>query len=823
MTARTLQPRTRCTLTLAVAGTVAGLLLASPAGAAAAASSFDVVDRETVRALMDSSGTVTEAKLIEQLTILGNGTVVLHDPTSGRGVRDLDGFSAPAIKDGKAVYDVAVDGRKDLRTLSDYTGKLPVTVGVAYLLDGKPVKPADLVGKSGDLQVTYTVRNTTAAPTEVSYLDAAGKTVTKTVDVVVPFVGKVDTTLPSGYSQVDAPTAAVGGDGRGGTGLSFNMVLFPPIGTVEQVMTWRARVKDAVVPAVDITVVPASSKRTEVAAATSSFAGGAQSAGDLTVGAQTIDANLLKLQKGAGDLLAGLSQLAAGASTLSTGLNGKAAPGAKKLAAGAGTLAAGTGTLAAGTGELSAGAGQLAPGAAALADGAGTLADKLVLFQGGLTQLNDGISGLPSNPNLAKLQAGIAGLAAGIGGADKPGTVIFGLTQLKTAVSTGGKLKEGLVALQSGVSTLQGKLADAASTSIPGLQAKAANAFAKLTAVATANSCVAPGSGLCADILPALQDSGYLASALDGHAPGALAGGNTALDPGGLQYQLGAASQGLTQMLSGVGQLLVGIDAHSPGTYGATDTGGMLYALNALLLGLDAHTPGTYGATDRGGVLYGLGAVSAGVDALVQTVVATVTGALGSSTSDPLTTLRGGAAALSAGADLIAGGAGEVADGAGQLADGADALNSGAGKLKAGAGQLATGAKELSTGLGSAADGAGKIADGLGKAAPGAKKIQDGAGRLSKEGTSVLATKGAETQASNAEKAATLVAMGHKVDGGALPYGAPEGAVGTAVYKLQLAAETKATNDNAARSAAIVGLLALAGLGSVVLRRRVTS
>ena len=88
-----------------VAG-IAGLTLTSPLGAAAAAQTGDpqVINRETVQAKLDPSGELESARLYSQLTVLGNGTVNVADPSSSKNVRDLDGFSAPMVRDGKAQY-----------------------------------------------------------------------------------------------------------------------------------------------------------------------------------------------------------------------------------------------------------------------------------------------------------------------------------------------------------------------------------------------------------------------------------------------------------------------------------------------------------------------------------------------------------------------------------------------------------------------------------------------------------------------------------------------------------------------------------------------
>jgi putative membrane protein len=136
--------------------------------------------------------------------------------------------------------------------------------------------------------------------------------------------------------------------------------------------------------------------------------------------------------------------------------------------------------------------------------------------------------------------------------------------------------------------------------------------------------------------------------------------------------------------------------------------------------------------------------------------------------------------------------------------------------------KLYAGGTKLADGLDAAADGSGQIADGLNAAKAGNVKIKDGTEALRTQAAVPLATAGAETAASYAERAATMTALDEKGADGALPYGAPAGATGSAAYMFTLAAATSATKDNTTRGLAAIVLLALASLSGFVVRRRVT-
>ena len=444
--------RTARAATVAVAATgVAGLVLTGPAGAAAAASATSVVDRETVQARLGADGEVESVRLYEQLTVVGDGRVEVVDPTSDEGVRDLDGFDAPAVRGGSARHVLDVDGRVERRTVAEHTGELPVTLVPRYVLDGEPVEPADVVGRSGRLEVTYTVRNTTAEPTEVTYAGGRGTDVTETVDLVVPYVGTLESVLPSGFTGVSADGAAVVGDGRGATTVSWSLVLFNPLGEPAQQLEWSADVVDAVLPPAELTVVPvAPGGNGLIANGERTIQEGATGLTTLTGGVVKVDGKLGELQAGAAKLLAGLDQLSAGAEALNEGLAGTAAPGATELAdgleqaeaggaalatglgtlaTGAGTLStglatakAGSGTLAAGLGAASAGSSQLAAGTGALATGADTAAAGATALDAGLQQISAGLdqlaaaTGLPvARDGAVQLRAGVDRLLAGLG------------------------------------------------------------------------------------------------------------------------------------------------------------------------------------------------------------------------------------------------------------------------------------------------------------------------------------------------------------------------------------------------------------------------
>ncbi|HWG94364.1 MAG TPA: hypothetical protein VNU66_09090 [Mycobacteriales bacterium] len=900
----------RTTTVLGVAGGLAGLTLASPATAAAAADGAPtVVNRETVQAKLDATGELQGARVYNQLTVLGKGSVSVQDPTSGSGLRDLDGFSAPVVRDGKAQYSITVDGREDRRTVADYKEKLPITVKAEYKLDGKEVAPEDVVGKSGTLETTYTVVNRTATPTEVTYLDGNGKEIKETVDLVTPYVGSLGVVLPKQFSEVGAEFADVAGDGRGGTGVKWSLVLFDPLGAPAQQLTWTAKVSDAELPPAVLQAVPVAPGGNQVLAnSETSISEGAAAASQLTAGATKIDGKVLELRDGARKILDGVSQLAAGAKALNSGLADTAAPGARTLSDGLGSAreggaklddglaqllagstqlsdgldAANTGgaALAGGLQELLAGGGRFVDGLNSAAAGGGKLAEGLRSTSGqpdlaggaaqiaaGLASVRDGVAVLAGDAGLPAAKVGLEQLLFGLDhapgtlGATDPGGLLQGLTAIAAGLShpvgaagpaDRGGVKEGLAAVldpatglpaaKAGVTASKEDLTTKLATSLPQLKGAAqltqSNLATALTALKAACDTIVAAQVLTDhDSDPATDD--VLLPALPANC-------DLATDP----VKAGTANGTAAAVTNGVQTVIENTTASRDGLI-ALEAGltGAVGGLTLIKGGVDQLAAGSEGA--RKGVAE---SVVPGVQKLLAGVGGAVTGiqsslapgvtqlAAGSAT---LATKTGeaadGAAALKAGLDQLAGGGGQLAAGAGKAADGAKALSGGLGQLAAGGGKLEAGlgsAKEgtaklsdglgqlddggakLADGLGAAAEGSGKIADGLAKVEDGQTQLADGANRLSGEGTSLLARSAGVAAASNAKKAAMLQAMGEKAADGALPFGLPEGATGSAAYSITLAGANSQAEDNTTRGAAALALLALGSLSGFAVRRR---
>ncbi|GAB2772016.1 hypothetical protein GCM10027039_36690 [Terrabacter koreensis] len=751
-----------------IASVVAGLaamptilMLAAAPAAAADSGQVQVSNTETVQAYLDATGKVDVARVYEQVAMQGRGSVDLQNPVEAQGLRNLDGFGGFEVKDGVMVGRFDVDGEQRLRTVSDYTKKLPLEVQAVYTLDGQTVEPGDLLGRSGRLEVRYTVKNVTGTSQLVSFDDGTGKSATATQSVVIPMVGSLSTTLPGTFTNVSSKEANVAGDGRGGTKLTFTMTLFGPIGTPTATFGYAADIVDGTLPKASVSALPVSPLDSpSFKGGAESYKGGATTGATLTAGATEIDANLLKLRDGAGTLLAGLIQLRDGAKQLDAGLGAQALPGSRDLATGAGKLKDGTSKLRAGAGAAKDGSSQLADGAAQVADGnsrlsagaeklsagavkvddgagqvagglhllgegAPALVDNLALVadgldkvDAGLTAMYDGVGGLPDQAK--PLHAGIAKLRAGLGGKGQAGTLIDGVDQVRAGLAEATKAGGSLDQLRGGVAQVRAGIGTASNpqTLVGGVTAVRSGLEAALAS---------PDGGVTK-----LEEGVALAKSVDCGPTCQLVLSQVGAGLGDLRTQTKGAAYGLGLVLGGLGDADSGLSQVSGGLdLLKSKLGDAAFGLAKIECGLSNTT---LNACDPKvpGLLEGVGLVDTGVSTLVDGVVTKVQGGIGGAkdTADDLT-LRGGVNALQDGVDLLGLGGLELLDVIDQLTVGADKVHDGTSQLAKGNGELSSKSVQLATGAGKVATGAGKLDDGLGELADGAGKVDDGAGQVS--------------------------------------------------------------------------------------------
>ncbi|HEU4547938.1 MAG TPA: hypothetical protein VFR88_16750, partial [Microlunatus sp.] len=577
----------------AVSATCAVVCAMTSLSAAAAEDDVQVINTETVSVYTDATGAVDTKRIYEQLALTGSGSVELSNPIETQGLRNLDSFGGFEIKDGEQVAEMTVDGKERLRSVSDFTGDLPLDVRVRYFLEGEEVEPGDVVGESGRLEVRYTVKNVTGVEQELTFDDGQGGTITKTVEVPIPMVGSLTTVAPPNFTNVASDQANMAGDGKGGTRLSFTMTLFPPIGSDTAEFGYTANITDGVVPRAAISALPVNPLESpSFKTAGESYKGGAETGIELVNGAGQIDENLLKLRDGASELLAGLIQLRAGAVELKAGLAGVAAPGANRLAAGAAELRNGLDLIDDGASKVAAGNAEAAAGGEELSAGATQL-------EGGARRASAGAKELASGTETAR--AGGRRLAAGTGTARAGGRQLA--TGAGTAAAGGAELAAGTGTAADGGATLAegtGTAADGGATLAEGTGT-----------AADGGATLAEGTGTAADGGATLAEGTGTAAA--GGAELAAGTGTAAAGGAELAAGLDELNTGAGELSAGLGELLAGGQALSEGFNSSTGEPDLVSGSQTLVAGLQQISDGL---TQLADAQTGLPAAAAGAQAL---------------------------------------------------------------------------------------------------------------------------------------------------------------------------------------------------------------
>lgn len=700
------------TAVVASCGVVALLVTASP-GVAAEELNYDnsgqisSTVRKSVSVTSDANGAVNNSIMVTQVSSVGKGQTTVNVPVNATSARNLDGFGGTTVNNKEAVFNLNLNGNQEERIMTS-SGPGPIEITAEATLDGQPIKPSEVVNKTGVLKVKYTVVNTEKQVVDVATRDEKGNESTEQQEVDAPIGGSVAITLPQGFNEITAPGGTMGGNGQGGTNISYSLVMFKPLGDPVATVEYESRISNGTLPAAEFTMVPiVPMENSTIKTARSSFETGVQT------GDKIADAGK-QIGDGAGELGTGIATAADGASQLAEGLNGKLLPGANALAAGADKLASGiTGTLQPGANELAAGInGTLKPGANQLADAlaagakaAPELVDGAKAVNDGVQQLNAGVNTTIA-PNPAPLKTIAALVAAGVlelkGNIDnteiddlKDGAELYeagsapagvALGNLENACKAGPTPPLTCEALADGVAGLiaGGDLLAAGTITLTDLLISQRPSVAQLSQGATGvsdalNDKIGPGLAQLAAGTPALVEgaegavsgleqaaagAGQLADGInDKVAPGAsqLADGiNDTLAPGAGQLADGAnqLADGVPAAADGASQLAAGLPAAVEGAGKLSDGGKQLEAQGQAAAGQFASQVNGIDAAQQLGV-EGVGIPNGG-KATGENV--TTTGAYGitlqaAKTPEQNNGLRFGLAAL---ALIIAGGAGTV-------------------------------------------------------------------------------------------------------------------------------------------------------------------
>jgi putative membrane protein len=702
------------------------------------------------------------------------------------------------VADGVVLVEIGGPGTTTAVTEATFDKPLPVALHAEYTLDGQAVAPDDVLGAAGELTIRYTVTNTTAEQTTVWFEDGDGVAQRQQVPVFVPFAGSLDVLLPPSLEVVDDGDAVRTTDSRGRTLLRYPLLLAPPLGSFQTEAVLQLRTSDGATPLATLEVAPQTSQDDPATGFSSSaLTGAVEGNAELAEGLGELGEQAGLLGDGAQALADGGEQLASGSAVLADQVGGALLSGSRALDEGAAALAAGTDDVVSGLVAAGSGADEVAAGLAGLTAGLG--------------ELSAGLAALAGPDGLAQA-AGSAGLLVDAGGqiADGVGTAGDGpwpppgllpdLPELDAGLLDPGALPPDLTP-QDAVAWVQSQIPDLTSLDDLGADVPPPTLVQALRLLQQASDLLVRVSG--ALVASAEQQGLALADAAASSA--AAAKGATAL-----AAQVCGPSPSLTpeqceQLSSIADEATAATESTAVAAGYAVKQKALAAALAAGLTGLeralglveqsvlDLSVALRSGDPSSPGLVEGLALLESGLEDAVSATALLASGAAEASE---------GSQALTGGAEGLASGLGDAAAGAGALAQGADALAAGTRAQTEGVGGLAAATDTLADGVRTASGASAEVAAGvLALRSEGIDEVED-AVRAAIEEPALAAAWLAATDARAAD---------------ALPYGAPQGAVGHAAYRLTMPAT--AQGGTPAWQWGLLGIALVAGAGVLVQRR----
>ncbi|HOI36981.1 MAG TPA: hypothetical protein PLF11_06325 [Bacillota bacterium] len=266
-------------------------------------------DYETVFGVLAPDGQVISTTVVDWIRSPKGGPADIFDPGDLTDVANLRGPEVPHLGETGLTW---VSDPAQLTDIN-YSGKssrpLPMSIRVAYILNGVEVPPGQVPGSSGRLEIRLSLHNTTVRSQRLRYgaSGSPGASSPLSADVCVPMIVQIssDVPLPS-CRHIDAPgatTVLVGKD------LKVNWMLFPaPDASVSLILEG-----DEMSPAgFDVSIIPSMPplSQLDVVDQLRKFA----------AGAVALDSAVREAEKGAAQLAEGQHGLEMGVVALEDGL-----------------------------------------------------------------------------------------------------------------------------------------------------------------------------------------------------------------------------------------------------------------------------------------------------------------------------------------------------------------------------------------------------------------------------------------------------------------------------------------------------------------------
>lgn len=626
-----------------------------------AGTSDKISKEETVYINADASGTVKDITVSEWLKTTGvTGSV--EDFSELSDISNVKGDEGFTQSDGRLTWDAK---GQDIYYQGKTGKELPVTVHIAYSLDGEEMEPQDMVGKSGKMEM------------KVSYENNEKRTITvngEEEEVSVPFMLVTGMFLPTDtFANVEVDNGRVVSEGSNNIVVGIGM---PGLAkSLDFSKDAAKKIPDAFTVTADVTEF---SMGNTITYATSSLLGelefdDMEDLDDLTDSIDTLTDSSAQLVSGSRDLEDGISKLASkytefdrGIVELADGIH-KLAEGGTSLKKGAlayidgvGSLGKGTTEYVNGTKTLAKGVKKYVKGNKELAEGIGSLKEEVEGFPSqyqtfleGLKKYINGVKTLTNPDTMSQLSNGSAELSGGISAINE------GAEKLSGGVDT---IHDGLVWLEQSYANNEAMIAQ-----LKNLAAAAQDSETKA-------ACTALAANL--EELTRQQKAGITELKENTASDSALKTGIQAI--ASQTSKQGALKAGAAKLAAGMGEMA-----------GATTE---LYTASATL-----EDAGTKVGEGIGSVSAAVGQLADGAQELTDNnaVLKKGAGKLENSGKE----LKSGAKELTANSRTLRGGIRELLQGIRKLDNGGERIRTASTSLSEGIGKLQEGSRKLKSGM----------------------------------------------------------------------------------------------------------------------------
>ncbi|MCH9815381.1 MAG: hypothetical protein K0U64_02870 [Actinomycetia bacterium] len=262
---------------------------------------FAVDVGKTLAITTEADGSATAAGLYAATSVAGDGTDTVGVPMGPNRPVNLSSF-APLTTEGESIiYDINNSTPQVQQLVAgggQFADELPVELEIVLTVDGEEVDPNTATDITGDVELSYNLKNNTAKEETITYTDVNGASQEITTTIAIPFAVHIDVTFGTGWANISAPFANAGFSA--GVTLSGDTTMAPTAANPDPdgSMTMTARAEGAKLPAAVLRVTPQNTEGSISSAATPLAKTGASLTNTLEGKALPL---LLKTQQGLGN------------------------------------------------------------------------------------------------------------------------------------------------------------------------------------------------------------------------------------------------------------------------------------------------------------------------------------------------------------------------------------------------------------------------------------------------------------------------------------------------------------------------------------------